>query len=191
MSQSSSTMPASSAGSLRADGRQDTATPSAKFTQPRNVNTLVYDILQHIDDTAVERGVGLLPETQRELPNVPFDYDKIYDALLNLITNAIDAIPADKPDGLVMVRTGLSQDRHYVEVSVEDNGSGMTPDVQKRVFNLFFSTKGEKGSGIGLAVTRKIIERHRGQIVVKSEPGKGTTFTMRLPLDAETGMPLA
>ena len=159
--------------------------------QPRNVNSLVYDILQQIDDTAVERGVALLPETQRELPSLPFDYDKIYDALLNLIANAIDAIPADKTDGLVMVRTCLSQDQHYVEVSVEDNGAGMTDDVQKRIFNLFFSTKGERGSGIGLAVRRKIVERHRGQIVVKSEPGRGTTFTMRLPVDAETGMPLA
>ncbi len=151
-------------------------------TKPYQINALIYEILQTVDDSAIERNVALMPMTHRNLPKVEIDYEKIYDALLNLITNAIDAIPEDNTNGLVLIHSRLSENGHYVEVAVEDNGAGMPPDVQERIWNLFFSTKGEKGSGIGLSVTRKIIEKHNGQIEVESEVGKGTTFTMRLPV---------
>lgn len=150
--------------------------------QRHNINSIIYDILHQIDDSSVDRGVALVPETYRELPVVQIDYDRIYDAMLNLISNAIDAIPPDKDDGLVILRTRPSRDHRFVEASVEDNGAGMTPEVQSKIFNLFFSTKGEKGSGIGLAVTRKIIEEHGGRIQVESEPGKGTKFTVQIPV---------
>jgi two-component system, NtrC family, sensor kinase len=156
--------------------------------EKHNINSIIYDILHQIDDSAVDRGVALVPETMRDLPAIDLDYDRIFDALLNLITNAIDAIPSDRDDGLVIVRTRLSDDRRYVEVLVEDNGIGMAPEIQSKIFNLFFTTKGEQGSGIGLAVTRKIVEQLRGEILVSSTDGKGTTFTIRLPVQrpAET-----
>lgn len=155
--------------------------------QRHNINSIIYDILGQIDDSSVDRGVALVPETYRDLPAVEIDYDRIYDALLNLISNAIDAIPDGKGDGLVILRTHPSKDHKFIEISVEDNGSGMSPEVQAKIFNLFFSTKGEKGSGIGLAVTRKIIEGHGGHILVESEPDKGTKFTIQLPAAAGDG----
>lgn len=148
----------------------------------RDVNSLIYDMLQQIDDTAVERGVALMPEPQRDIPKIMFDYDKIYDVLLNLITNAIDAIPKGKTDGLIIVFSRNSADGNYVEIAIQDNGVGIPEEVKKKMFNLFFSTKGERGSGIGLAVTRKIIEQHGGQIEVETEEGKGSTFIIRLPI---------
>jgi len=151
--------------------------------QRHNINSVIYDILHQIDDSAVERGVALVPETYRELPAIEIDYDRIHDALLNLMSNAIDAIPPGKDGGLVIVRSRLSDDGRFIEIAVEDNGAGMSPEVQSKIFNLFFSTKGEKGSGIGLSVTRKIIEQHGGRIRIQSVEGKGTTFTVRLPVE--------
>jgi len=150
--------------------------------QRHNINSVIYDILHQIDDSSVERGVALVPETHRDLPTIEIDYDRIYDALLNLISNAIDAIPPGKDDGLVIVRSRLGPNGQFVEVSVEDNGIGMSAEVQSRLYDLFFSSKGDKGSGIGLVVTRKIIEQHGGRILVESTEGKGTTFTVQLPL---------
>jgi len=157
--------------------------------QPRDVNSIVYDILEQIDDSAVERGVAVVPETHRDLPKIPMDHDRIYDAVLNLVTNAIDAIPPDRDDGLVIVRTRMSPDGRCVEIAVEDNGVGMSPETQKKAFNLFFSTKGDKGSGIGLAVTRKVIEQHNGRISVNADEGRGAAFLVQLPLDPGAGRP--
>ncbi len=149
----------------------------------RDINALIYDVLSQIDDTAVERGVAILPETARELPTVEIDMEKIYDVLLNLISNAVDSIPKNRKDALILIRSHLSEDGHFVEVEIEDNGCGIPEEVLPKIFNLFFSTKGEKGTGIGLSVSRKIIEQHGGQIQVRSEVDKGTCFNIRLPLN--------
>jgi signal transduction histidine kinase len=157
--------------------------------EKHNLNSLLFDILHQIDDSAVERGVAIIPETHRDIPLVEMDYDRIYDALLNLITNAIDAIPADRPGGLVQVKTRLSDDGKYVEVVIQDNGAGIPPENQSKIFNLFFSTKGDRGSGIGLSVTRKVIEEHEGRILLESAVGKGTTFTVQIPVHRKNAHP--
>ncbi|MBN1865733.1 GAF domain-containing protein [Candidatus Sumerlaeota bacterium] len=146
-----------------------------------DINALIFEILQQIDDTAVERGVALVPETQKDLPAVEIDHEKMYDSFLNLITNAIDAIPPEKDGGLVILRTRLSEDGRWILVEIEDNGSGIPEEILGKIFNLFFSTKGRGGSGIGLAVTRKVIEEHKGRIEVASTVDMGTKFTVSLP----------
>ena len=150
--------------------------------EKHNINSVIYDILHQIDDSAVERGVAIIPETHREIPQVEIDYDRMYDALLNLISNAIDAIPPDRNNGLVQVKSRLSADGKYVEVEIKDNGTGIPPENQGKIFNLFFTTKGDRGSGIGLAVTRKVIEEHEGRILLESAVGKGASFTVQIPL---------
>lgn len=150
-----------------------------------NLNSLLFEILHQIDDSAVERKVALIPEVQRDLPEIEVDADKLYDALLNLITNAIDAIPPGRDDGYVVVSTRWESGKDFVVLKVQDNGAGMTEETKRKLFNLFFSTKGDKGSGIGLSVTRKIIEKHGGRIDVESEPDKGATFTLLLPVKQE------
>lgn len=147
-----------------------------------DVNALIYEILHQVDDSAVERGVALIPELQLNIPKIRIDHDKMYDAFLNLITNGIDAISEDCENGYVLVKTRLTEDRQAVDISFRDNGVGIPNEIQTKIFNLFFSTKGDRGSGIGLASTRKIIERHSGSIWFDSEEGNGTTFTIRLPV---------
>jgi len=113
-------------------------------------------------------------------PVVRLNRDKVKQVLLNLLRNAAQAM-ADPSHGLI--RLIVQQEAEYGVVKVIDNGSGMTPQILARIFEPFFSTKGEESMGLGLDICRQIIEQgHGGQIWAESEVGTGTTFTIRLPL---------
>jgi signal transduction histidine kinase len=108
---------------------------------------------------------------------------------LNLVANAIDACIFDDTTDKkhrVSVKTTLTDNR-FINFEVKDNGSGMTPEVKTKLFTSFFSTKGPKGTGLGLLVTHKLIEEHNGGIHVLSEPGKGSTFIFKLPFKSAGG----
>jgi len=106
--------------------------------------------------------------------------------LVALFMNAIDAMPRG---GNLWVRTSVSKDGQGLVIEVRDDGSGIPPEILPQLFEPFMTTKETgKGVGLGLAVSKSIVERHRGQIEVRSELGKGTTFTVTLPVD---GIPLA
>ena len=95
------------------------------------------------------------------------------------MVNAMDA--CGKDGGKVRVSTGCSEKPDHYFIKVEDNGGGIPMEQQDLLFEVFFSTKGSRGTGLGLAVTKKIIEEHKGFIEVKSELGLGTSFTITLP----------
>jgi PAS domain S-box-containing protein len=101
---------------------------------------------------------------------------ELREALANLIINAVDAMP---DGGTLTLRTRLSEGVVVVEVS--DSGTGMSPEVRDQIFHPFYTTKGEQGTGLGLAMVQGIVEQHHGEISVQSEPGQGTTFQMRFP----------
>ena len=110
----------------------------------------------------------------------------MYDAILNLVSNAIDACPTDH-SGRVTVRTQQLPGRHQVLIEVIDNGHGISEENQPKIFHLFFSTKGQKGTGIGLASTRKVIEDHGGTIEFESTENQGTRFRIFLPTTPPVG----
>ena len=129
-------------------------------------------------NAAQERGVQI--ELQRELQQVPTirgHAPELREVITNLIINAIDAMPNG---GILRVATG--QRGAEVFLSVADTGVGMSQDVQARIFNPFFSTKGEKGNGLGLSVSAAIVARHGGRIEVQSKEGRGTNFVIWLPI---------
>jgi CheY-like chemotaxis protein len=99
------------------------------------------------------------------------------EVLTNIIFNSVDAMPKG---GKLTVST-QPQTEDWVEVRVSDTGIGMTEEVKKRVFDPFFTTKGVTNSGLGMSVSYGIIKRHGGEILIESEPGKGTTFILHLP----------
>ena len=108
-----------------------------------------------------------------------------YRSLLNFVSNAIDACIFDDnvdKQHQVTVHTAIEDDR-FVVFEVTDNGTGMDDEVKSRLFSTFFSTKGAKGTGLGLLVTSKLIEEHKGTIQVASTLGEGTTFTFKLPFE--------
>jgi two-component system, NtrC family, sensor kinase len=97
--------------------------------------------------------------------------------LTNLVLNAVQAMPEG---GQLTLRSWAESAE--VCVAVSDTGVGMTPEVQHRLFDPFFTTKGVRGTGLGLSVSQALIKGHHGTITVQSEPGRGTTFVIRLPV---------
>jgi signal transduction histidine kinase len=115
-----------------------------------------------------------------EIPLIPCSPSQINQVILNLVSNAAQAIPEF---GTITISTRV--DGEFVAVDIEDNGSGMSEEVSSQIFKPFFTTKGAgEGTGLGLAICEKIISAHKGTIGVKSEVGVGTTFTIRLPINA-------
>jgi CheY-like chemotaxis protein/anti-sigma regulatory factor (Ser/Thr protein kinase) len=109
------------------------------------------------------------------------------EVLTNLILNAMDAMP----DGGTLTIATHHTPRRDVRVTVADTGVGMPDAVRQRIFEPFYSTKGEAGSGLGLSMAYSIVRRHRGEIHVDSEPGAGTTFTLTFPIAADRATPAA
>jgi signal transduction histidine kinase/CheY-like chemotaxis protein len=105
------------------------------------------------------------------------DSSELREVLINMVFNAVDAMP----EGGRLTLSAEERDK-FVEISVRDTGIGMSPEVRSRVFDPFFTTKGTSGMGLGLAVCYGIIQRHQGTIEVESEPGRGSTFWIRLPM---------
>ncbi|MFZ0436534.1 MAG: ATP-binding protein, partial [Candidatus Sulfotelmatobacter sp.] len=117
-----------------------------------------------------------------DLPRVPCDPAQIEQVLIALIMNAIDAMPRG---GNLWIETRLSNDEAEIEITVRDDGAGIAPDVLPHIFEPFLTTKESgHGVGLGLAISRGIVERHNGRIEVASELGRGTTFTITLPSEA-------
>lgn len=104
---------------------------------------------------------------------------KLHQVLVNLIRNAVDAL-GDQRDR--RIRVILEQDGESAVIRVTDNGPGMTPDVLARIWEPYFSTKGDRGNGMGLDIARRLVDTHHGTITCDSRPGEGATFTIRLPL---------
>ncbi len=124
-------------------------------------------------------GIELQLKLAEDLPRVPCDPAQIEQVLLALIMNAIDAMPRG---GTLWVETRLSPDETEVEMRVRDDGAGIAPDVLSRIFEPFVTTKENgHGVGLGLAISRGIVERHHGSIEVESVLGRGTSFTVTLP----------
>ena len=141
---------------------------------------------------ARSKGVEITRAFEKDLPPVPVDGQQIQQVLINLCTNAVDAMPNG---GRITV--GLSRQGDRALISVADAGTGIPPDVQEHMFEAFFTTKEVgKGTGLGLSLISDIVKKHQGTINVRSEMGRGTTFTIALPFTppkslAETNQKLA
>lgn len=157
---------------------------AAPKRQQANVNAVVREAVQLARTPAAEKRVKIETKLDRELPEIPIDPNGLHHAVLNIVTNAVEAVPAIK--GKVEISTRLSAKGDEVVIVVADNGPGIPADEQTLVFEPFHSTKGQKGTGLGLAAAKKIVEEHGGRIAVKSEAGKGAGFIVRLPREAPT-----
>ena len=148
-------------------------------------NKPAQEVVELMASRAKESDVELKLKLSGKLQPLHFDPAGIHSCLLNLVGNAIDAcLETDSPakSKLVTVRTKESPE-WAVEYQVSDTGSGMDSEVQGKIFQSFFSTKGTGGTGIGLMLTKKIVDQHRGVIEVTSQKGAGSTFTIKLPIN--------
>lgn len=144
------------------------------------LNDVVREVCDLMNGVAAEYSVDLIWEPAEALPESAFDAEGIHRAVLNIVTNAIEAVEG-MPDASVRVQTALSPNRALV-VSVRDNGPGIPEEHRQALFSLFESTKGSRGTGIGLAVSRKIVQEHGGRIEVESSSDQGTVFRILLPV---------
>lgn len=149
--------------------------------QPAQINEVVADVVDLMQPRAKDMGVELTVELQPDVPMLTFDPDGLHRAVLNVVTNAIDACDREGDPGKVTVSTAYDEDARIVRVIVTDNGIGIAPDDVEKIFTLFVSRKGGRGTGLGLPVSAKIIKEHGGRIDVVSEVGRGSRFTLELP----------
>ena len=148
--------------------------------QMANVNVVIEDCLELITPQADEKGVALLSDLD-DVPPVPMDMEGLHQALLNLLTNALDAV--DEQTGVITVASKFDTLNQELRVTVDDNGPGMDVETAERLFEPFYSTKGQKGTGLGLAVTQKVVQEHDGRVEVTSDPPNGSRFTLFLKSD--------
>ena len=148
--------------------------------EPTDLNEVVKDIFELLTPRAKELNVKLEMNLTDNLPIVQADPEGIHRALLNIVGNAIDAVE-ERPEPQVTVGTRLAEEG-WVRIVVLDNGPGI-PQVQlNEIFKPFVSTKGSKGTGLGLPVSRKILREHGGDIVVQSQVNVGSKFVLKLPI---------
>jgi signal transduction histidine kinase/pSer/pThr/pTyr-binding forkhead associated (FHA) protein len=144
-----------------------------------SVNAVIREVAELAQPAAREKKVALTTKLDTALPEISIDPDGLHHACLNIVNNAIEAVPT--LTGKVEISTRLSPAANEVCITVADNGPGVPPEEELKIFQAFYSTKGQKGTGLGLAAAKKIVDEHDGRIVVKSQPGEGAAFTIRLP----------
>jgi two-component system, NtrC family, sensor kinase len=147
-----------------------------------NPKVLVDECLELIATAASEKGAMAVADVEPDHPAFPADPDGLHQVLMNLLNNAIDAVEPKK--GLIRVVWRYDAEHKETVFDVIDNGMGIPPSMMTHMFELFHSTKGNRGTGLGLAVAKKIIDEHDGVLSVKSKVGEGSTFTVRLPVYA-------
>ncbi len=150
-----------------------------------SINELLEELIRLSEPWFLARSVSVSCQLSPDLPPILGDSTHLQTLFLNLITNALDAMPGG---GALTIRTQqllppLSQDGNWLKISISDSGIGITDESKKRIFDPFFTTKkmGE-GTGLGLAICEKIIKEHSGKIEVESEVGKGSTFLVSFPI---------
>jgi signal transduction histidine kinase len=157
----------------------------SKEREPRielvNPKTLIDECVELIATAANSKGAMVVADVEKDTPPMPMDPDGMHQVLMNLLSNALDAVQPDT--GLIRVTCRYDAEDKQMIMEVIDNGSGVPEPMMRHMFELFHSTKGNRGTGLGLAVAKKIISEHEGTIAVQSKQGEGTAFTVRIPIE--------
>ena len=156
---------------------------------PSDLVAMVTDIVETVQQRADEIGAAIDWAPPTDVPQLLFDPEALSRAILNVVTNALDAVE-DRDGAAVTIHVECDTEAERVRVIVGDNGEGMAPETIAEIFNLFVSTKGARGTGLGLTVSRKILREHGGDIRVTSRPGEGSTFVLEFPLCTGDGRQL-
>ncbi len=155
--------------------------------EPTNLASVLDDTFALIEREFAKHRILLEKEVSADLPNIIGSATQLQRVLVNLLVNARQAT---RSGGLVRVRLEHDSSTHEVILQVRDSGSGIAPELLPKIFDPYFTTKdgpdasGQGGTGLGLASCKQIIDAHGGRIRVDSAPGKGTAFTIRLPIAA-------
>jgi len=153
-----------------------------------NINDVVKKTVSVVAAELEQKGIALNLHLAVSLPKVLADCTLIQQSILNLINNAMQAMPEDKKDPTITVSTFMEDD--MVKICVADNGCGMTEEQMSKIFEPYYTTK-SSGTGLGLTVLFKIMKQHEGDVTVHSTPGKGSEFTLQIPVPSTERFRLA
>lgn len=160
--------------------------PREPAVQLVNPKALIEGCLELIAPLCAERGVMAISDVDKDVPAIPMDEDGIHQVLMNLLSNSLDAMRpragVTARPGLIRINCRYDAKASECHIDVLDNGCGIEASMMRHLFDLFHSTKGNRGTGLGLAVAKKIVEEHGGTITASSKPGEGTTMSIRLPV---------
>jgi signal transduction histidine kinase len=157
--------------------------------EPVNPNDLIREVYTLYHARAEQQGVHLTLSLDENMGTVDLDPQGIQEVLTNLVGNALDACTMGEeaiPNPEVVITSHVLPIEKIL-LEVKDNGLGMNEEVRQKLFTIFFSTKGSRGTGLGLLLSQKIVQEHGGQIQVFSEPGQGSLFQVILPIQAGSG----
>jgi signal transduction histidine kinase len=150
-----------------------------------DIAALVGEIREGLEKKATDLDIELDIKVAPDTGTLPGDTQAIRAMLLNFLENSLDACRSDTAKKEHRIHLATRREAHWMTVEVEDNGIGMDRETREKAFSLFFSSKGLRGTGLGLFISNKIVDKHGGTIHIDSEPGEGTKFVVRLPLDAK------
>jgi PAS domain S-box-containing protein len=154
--------------------------------EPVDINKAMLDGLFFLEKQVLFHDIKIIKRLDQTLPLIEGDANQIKQVFMNMMVNAAEAMSEE--GGAFTITTGSTSDRSSIFISFQDEGIGIPAEIQSKIFDPFFTTKGVgKGTGLGLSTSYGIIQSHHGNIDVTSSPGKGTTFTIYLPIPMETG----
>jgi len=148
--------------------------------QLTDINNLLDTIINENKDLFKENKIKIKKEFGQNIPQIYIDPYKIERGITNLLLNAVDAVEGKQR--IIKVGTRYNSEKEIIEIWVEDNGCGIPEQNLDKIFDIFFSTKGSGGTGFGLAIVQKVVKEHNGIVEVKSKIGKGTKFTLKIPV---------
>ena len=154
--------------------------------EPVDINKAILDGLFFLEKQVLFHDIKIIKRLDQTLSLIEGDANQIKQVFMNMMVNAAEAMSEE--GGAFTITTGSTSDRSSIFISFQDEGTGIPAEIQSKIFDPFFTTKGVgKGTGLGLSTSYGIIQSHHGNIDVTSTPGKGTTFTIYLPIPMETG----
>lgn len=160
------------------------AKPRAPILKLSDLNEIMERVLNLYLNEKINKDEALKGERIKviksfsDIPSVMIDQEQIGQVISNLLLNAFQATP---DGGTIEVSTSINKEERFIEIKIKDSGIGILPEDKERIFEPFYTTK-DKGTGLGLAISLRIIENHKGFIEVSSEPDKGTSFIIKLPV---------
>jgi signal transduction histidine kinase len=154
--------------------------------EPFQIQELFQELQLDLQEKAAQFQILLECLAANGLPEMEGEPRSLYRALINLVKNAFEAADEKKKDRFVRVSARPGQQGYY-QILIEDNGIGMSDEVKARIFQAFFTTKGQKGTGLGLMIIDRTIKAHHGTLEVDSRLGEGTTFSVTMPIKIPTG----
>lgn len=150
-------------------------------------NVDVVDFAKEVAGMAAAKAQALaiefIAEIDETVGKCRIDPGYVHAALMNIIENAIDACRKKEAQSDQVIRFRVARAENWIKFIVSDTGIGMDAETQAKLFTVFFSSKGRKGTGLGLFIAHQIVEQHGGRIEVSSSPGRGSRFTILLPLN--------